>query len=275
VTARNAAGVVTTHWTGSLMKLTAASATPGLAASNSGSATVSSSFGGLSLADLGAGQARYTASNLDRFMLQLPDGVVQPSVTPDWTWSLAVSDASEATVGGNPTLAANTNQGPIAWNRGAAFHSGRLALAPGHGDARAGVRQAIELQRYSSVGWVTMTEDRGCVTVAPANLGVESPTGVFSSTSDCAAPVAAAVTTAGGRAWIRMPGTPGGAHGRLAMRLAGAAATGHSCSAAGAAQALTPLAMPWLLGGSSGSGPSALATWGRANQSWVLRRETW
>ena len=33
--------------------------------------------------------------------------------------------------------------------------------------------------------------------------------------------------------------------------------------------------MPWLLGGGSGTGPLALATWGRANRDAVLRRETW
>ena len=103
------------------------------------------------------------------------------------------------------SLSASANQNPVGWNLGAVFHSGRLALSPGHGDARSGVRQLVQLQRYTSTGWVTMTEDRGCVTVAPANLGVESPSGVFVSNGDCAAPATASVTTEGGRAWIVLP----------------------------------------------------------------------
>ena len=196
-------------------------------------------------------------------------------MTPGWTWNLAVNDASEAAVAGNPTLTASASQAGVPFDLGATFHSGRLALAAAHGDARAGVRSLVQLQRWTSAGWVKMTEDRGCITVQPQHLGVEVPSGIFASSSDCAATMTASVTTAGGRAWIALPATPGAAPGRLMLRLAGDAASGHSCSGVGTPAALVSLARPWLTGGTSGSGPSALATWGTPNRDVVLRRETW
>ena len=274
VTAKNAAGSTTTLWTGTLMKLSAAAQLPGLVVSAAGSATLSSSFGTIAITDLGGGSARLEASSLDRFVLDLPAGTPQASVTPAWTWNLAVNDASEAAVAGNPTLSANALQGSVPFDLGATFHSGRLALAAAHGDARAGVRSLVQLQRWTAAGWVTMTEDRGCITVLPQNLGIEAPSGIFSSSGDCVAPMSAAVTTAGGRAWISLPATPGAAPGRLLLRLAGDAASGHSCSGTSPA-ALVSLGRPWLLGGSGGAGPSALATWGAPNRDVVLRRETW
>ena len=121
----------------------------------------------------------------------------------------------------------------------------------------------------------SLTEDRGCVTVAPQNVGVEAPSGVFATLGSCAAPLPAAVTTRGGRAWLVLPATPGGAPGRLTLRLAGGGASGNSCSPAGASTTLVPLAVPWLLGGSSATGPQAWATWGAPQRDALLRRETW
>jgi hypothetical protein len=227
------------------------------------------------LTDLGGGQARLAASSLDRFVLDLPAGSVQSSVTPSWTWTLAVNDASEAGVAGNPSWTASASQPAVPFDQGAVFHTGRLTLSPSHGDARVGVRALLQLQRRTDAGWVTMTEDRGCVSVQPQHLGVESPSGVFSTSGDCAAPMTSSTTTAGGRAWLRLPATPGAAPGRLTLRLAGDAASGHSCSAAGASAALVSLGLPWLLGGPGGSGPAALATWGLPNRDLVLRRERW
>ncbi|MBL8359932.1 MAG: hypothetical protein JNN18_05530 [Rubrivivax sp.] len=274
VTAQNAAGGTTALWSGTLMKLSAPMGIASMSAIGAGSASVSSSFGAFTVAGLGAGQARYTASSLDRYMLTLPDGTAQASVTPTWTWGFTLSDASEAGVSGNPTLSASTTLAPVSWNQGGAFHSARLVISPAHGDARTGVRQALQLQRYTSAGWVTMTEDRGCVTISRANLEVSSGTGAFAA-GLCLAPlVSASVTTSGGRAWLTMPASPSGAQGRMLVRVAGAGATGLACSALGVTAGITPLAMPWLLGGVSAAGPSALATWGRANRDAVWRRES-
>jgi hypothetical protein len=276
VTALNAAGATTTRWTGSLMKLAAGSGlSEVLTASSTGGATFSASYGSVTVTDLGAGQARITASSTDRYLLDLASGSVQDTATPAFAWSLALSDASEAAVAGNPTLTAAANQGSVAFNSGGTFYSGRLTLSPGYGDVRSGVRLLAQLQRYTAAGWVTMTEDQGCVTIQNQNVAVESPTGVFATLGSCVAPMASSVTTRGGRAWLALPGTPAGAPGRLTLRLAGAAATGSSCTTAGAPAALVPLAQNWLLGGSSSTGPQALATWGKPQRDAVLRRETW
>jgi len=275
LTARNAAGATTAGWTGSLMKLTPAMVSEALAASGTGSATLSSAFGAVAVADLGSGQARVTASATDRFLLDLAGGAVQDSVTPSWTWTATVADTSEAAISGNPTLNSSASQGSIAFNSGAVFHSGRLGLSPGYGDVRAGVKLLAQLQRYTSAGWVTLTEDQGCVTINTNNVGVEAPVGVFTTAGSCAAPMQAAVTTRGGRAWISLPATPGGAPGRLTLRLAGGGATGNSCTPAGASAALVGMGLPWLMGGSSAAGPQAFATWGSPQRDAVLRRETW
>lgn len=275
VTAKNAAGGTTTLWTGALMKLAGAAQGPGLAVSAAGTASLSSSFGGIAVSDLGGGHARLAASSLDRLLLELPAGTVQPSVTPAWSWSLAVNDASEAAVAGNPVLSARAEQAAVPFDLGDVFHSGRLALSASHGDARAGLRSLLHLQRWTAAGWVTMTEDRGCISVMPRHLGVESPRGVFASSGDCVAPLTTNATTSGGRAWLTLPATPGAAPGRLTLRLAGDGASGHSCNSAGASAALVSLGLPWLLGGSGGNGPSALATWGLPNRDVVLRREIW
>lgn len=274
VTAQNAAGDTTALWSGALMKLSAPMGTASMSATGTGSASASSSFGAFTVIGLGAGQARYNASSLDRYMLTLPDGAAQASVSPSWTWGFTLSDASEAGVSGNPTLSASTTLAPVGWNQGGTFHSARLAVSPAHGDARSGVRQALQLQRYTSAGWVTMTEDRGCVTISRANLEVSLGTGAFAA-GHCLAPlVSPSVTTSGGRAWLTMPASPSGAQGRMLVRVAGAGATGLACSALGVTAGITPLAMPWLLGGVSAAGPSALATWGRANRDAVWRRES-
>jgi len=274
VTARNANGAITTFWSGALMKLAPGGGiVPDLQVSGAAGATLSSSFGPFAVSDLGNGLARLDASSTDRFLLDLPGGSVAPSVTPAWGWSLAVTDASEAAVVGNPTLSASAAQVAVPFDLGGVFHSARLVMAPAHGDARSGVRPLLHLQRWSPAGWVTMTEDRGCVTVQPQHLAVESPDGVFTTAGLCAAPVAAAVTTSGGRAWLTLPATPNGQHGRQMLRLAGAAASGSACTPA--ASAVVPLPLPWLLGGSAGIGPAALLTWGSPNRDTVLRRETW
>jgi hypothetical protein len=246
-----------------------------LTASNAGGATFSASYGTVTVTDLGAGQARVTASTTDRFLLDLPSGSVQDSTTPTFAWTMGVTDASEAAVAGNPTLSATANQGSVAFNSGGVFYSGRLSLSPGYGDVRSGLHLLAQLQRYTAAGWVTLTEDQGCVTIQNQNVAVETPTGVFATLGSCVAPMSGSVTTRGGRAWLAFPGTPAGAPGRLILRLAGPAATGSSCTTAGASAALVPLSQSWLLGGASAVGPQALATWGKPQRDALLRRETW
>ncbi|MFN7726614.1 MAG: beta strand repeat-containing protein [Rubrivivax sp.] len=277
LTAQNAQGATTTGWTGALMKLDAGTgATPTLAVANAGTTTLASSFGAVALTDLGNGQVRLQANATDRFLLALASGALQASLNPSFTWTLAVADASEAAVAGNPaSTAASLSQVGLGFDQGGAFHQGRLSLSSSHGDARRGVRALVQLQRYTADGWVTMTEDRGCVSIAPGNLGVAQPSGVFSTAGVCAAPLASTVTTRGGRAWLALPASPGGRTGRLQLRRAGQAATGQACVGVGNPQTVVPLGLPHLTGGDTGQGPAALATWGAAQRDTVLRRETW
>jgi parallel beta-helix repeat protein len=274
VTAVNAAGATTLLWADALMTLTGAHATPSLAVAGAGAASLSSSFGTMSISALGSGQALIEPNITDRFLLELASGTLQPTQTPTWTWALAVNDSSQAGVSGNPSITANISSSGPTFDQGGSFHAGRLTLAAAYGDARSGVRALVQLQRWTSAGWVTVTEDRGCATVQPQNLGVDQASGVFSTAGVCASPMAGAVTTRGGRAWISLPASPGGATGRLRLTLAGDAASGTACSGGGTVS-LQTLALPWLLSGTAGTGPQAMATWGSPRRDLVLRREIW
>ncbi len=274
VTARNAQGDTTRHWQGPLMKITATSGVvPAMTASGTAGAALGSTFGTLAVTGLGDGRARIDASTNDLFLLQAPGGSALDESTPGWQYSLSITDSAEAAEAGNPTFATTATQGPVGFSAGGRFVSGRVALTPGHGDARSGVRMLLQLQRYTPAGWVTMTEDRGCVTVAPQQLALSAPAGVFQTAGVCAAPVAGGVTTAGGRAWLAFAASPGGAPGRLLAQVAGASPTGTACSAGGLGTPAQPLGQPWLMPG--GSGPQALAIWGVPKREAVLRRETW
>jgi choice-of-anchor C domain-containing protein len=271
VTARNAAGVATTYWASDLMKLQPAHATPGMTVSASGAATLASNWGGFTVSDLGNGQASIMAAGSDSFTLQA--GAPQATVSPAFTWSVNVADTSEAAVAGNPVTAGSLSQGSLGFDAGGLFHSGRLTLGAGHGDARAGVRMLLQLQRYTSTGWTTLTEDRGCVTVAPANLGVGNPQGALVSAGVCAAPPTASVTTAGGRAWLKLAATPGGQRAALDLQLLLAGTAPAACSGPGQTQLGSSLQRPWLLPDAGLAGPGATATWGLPSRDLLYRRE--
>jgi choice-of-anchor C domain-containing protein len=274
VTALNATGDITRNWSGSLMKLTPSAVVQQLAATGSGSATLSSSWGSVSVSALGNGTARLESDLSDRFALVLPAQTQQSVRTPSWSYAAAVADTSESGVAGNPSPGGTVTDTSVHLPSGGSFVSGRLSLAAAQGDARSGVRALVQLQRWTDAGWVTMTEDQGCVTIAPENLAFADPSGVFATAGVCAAPVTGSVTTRGGRAWLALPGTPGGASGRLRLQLAGDGATGQAC-AAGSPTTPQPLPMSWLLGGPGAAGPSGLATWGLPRREPTLRREFW
>jgi hypothetical protein len=275
VTGRNAAGATTLLWTGSLMKLApGAGLVPALSVASAGTASLAASYAATTVQDLGSGQARLQAGALDRFVLDTPGSTPQVSTTPTWQWQLAITDSSEAGTAGNPQPGVTATQGSVLFDQGAVFHSGRLSLASAHGGVRSGVRMLMQLQRYTAAGWVTMTEDRGCVTVQRDQLEVGTPSGVFVG-NVCAAPLTANATTAGGRAWLALPATPAAAAGRLALRVAGTAASGDACSPTATVQPVVSLGLPWLTGGAAGVGPVATATWGRPQGDVVLRREVW
>jgi hypothetical protein len=233
----------------------------------------------MTLTDLGGGTARLAAQAPASFSLARDPAAPVASSTPVFGWAASIADASEAAVTGNGSITGTVAQAGIAFNQGAVFHTGRLALAPGHGDARTGVRLLVELQRYSAAGWVTMTEDRGCVAVSPTHITVSAPQGVFSTSGLCAAPAQAAVTLRGGRAWVSLPGTPGRAAGRLTAGLNLAAASGGAaCQAAGVLVPSVPMNLPHLMGAWGGvatltAEPRAMLTWGKPNRDVDLTRE--
>ncbi|MFN9504296.1 MAG: beta strand repeat-containing protein, partial [Rubrivivax sp.] len=116
VTARNAAGAATQLWTGTLMKLDASSGMNAtLNASGTGTATLNRTPGPLAVQGLGNGQARISASALDRFALDA--AAPQASVSPSWQWQLAFIDSSEAGTPGNPQPGASASQA-VLFNQG-------------------------------------------------------------------------------------------------------------------------------------------------------------
>ena len=120
------------------------------------------------MSDLGAGQARITASSTDRFSLDLASGSVQDSITPTFAWSLSVSDASEAAVSGNPTLTATANQGSAAFNSGGVFYSASLLPEPFQTLTHFNpVYYMINLVRYGFLGY---TEANIAISLAVLSL---------------------------------------------------------------------------------------------------------
>jgi hypothetical protein len=277
VTALNALGAITTAWTGSLMKLLPTYLTQTMSASGASGATVSQTVGAMTMNDQGNGKVQVSAQGSDKFALSRGTTPLAAN-SPVFAWNLAIADISEAALVGNGTVSGSGSQSPVGFDQGSVFYTGRLALAPGHGDARTGVRMLAELQRYTPNGWVTMTEDRGCVTVPRAAIAVDTPVGSFATAGVCDAPVQATVTTQGGRAWLSAPGTTGAMPGRLSHHLnLGAVASGQSCQAKGVPQPAQTLNLPYLQGAygtpSMDQDPSAMLTWGRPNHDIVLQRE--
>jgi len=279
VTALNAQGATTVNWAGSLQRLDPATHVAQAMSVSGVASALSQSHGAPSLTDLGGGRARIAVPASASFALARDSAAPVASATPAFGWAATIADTSEAAVTGNGSITGSVAQAGIAFDNGGLFHTGRLALMPGHGDARRGVRLLVELQRYSSAGWVTMTEDRGCVAVSPSNVTVAGPQGVFSTAGICAAPVQAAVTTRGGRAWMSLPATPGQAPGRLmtGLNLAGSS-SGPACTGAGVSASATPMNLPHLMGAWGGvatltAEPRAALTWGRPNRDMVLSRE--
>jgi hypothetical protein len=277
VTAQNAAGATTTAWTGSLMKLLPTYLTQTMAASGASGASVSQTVGAMTMNDQGNGTVRVTAQGSDKFALSRAS-TPTPANSPVFGWNLTIADVSEAGLVGNSTVSGAGSQSPISFDQGNVFYTGRLALSPGHGDARTGVRLLAELQKYSANGWVTMTEDRGCVSVVPAAIAVDTPVGGFATAGVCDAPILASATTRGGRAWLSAPGTTAAMPGRLTHHLnLAATAAGQSCLAKGVPQVAQTLNLPYLQGAwgsaSMDQNPAAMLSWGRPNHDVVLQRE--
>jgi hypothetical protein len=277
VTALNASGTTTTAWTGSLMKLVPSYLTQAMAVSGAGGATVSQTVGAMSINDQSNGTVRLSAQGGDKFALSRSASPTAAN-SPVFAWNMAIADVSEAALVGNGTVSGAGSQNPVGFDQGNVFYTGRLALAPGHGDARTGVRMLAELQKYTANGWVTMIEDRGCVSVAPAAIAVDTPVGSFGTSGVCDAPILASATTQGGRAWLSAPGTTAAMPGRLTHRLnLAATAVGQSCQAKGVPQAAQTLNLPYLQGAwgsaSMEQNPAAMLSWGRPNHDVVLQRE--
>jgi len=271
VTARNAAGGITSYWSGALMKLLPANLVPAMVVANAGTASLGSTWGTVTVSDLGGGQVQATASNTDSFKLSV--ATTQATVSPSFTWSLALTDASEAATAGNPTLTASVSQANVAFDGGSLFHSGRLNLTGGNGDARVGVKMLLQMQRLTSTGWATMTEDQGCISVPTSALTASQATGIFTTAGVCAAPPAGTATTAGGRAWLVLPAAPGGKTGSLQWQLMLDGASGTACQAAGQTRAAQSLQKAWLLPPGVTVGPAAKASWGLPSRDLMYRHE--
>jgi len=281
LTARNAAGVTTQNWTGSLMKLVAAThASAIFSIGNAGGSMLATALGPVTVTDIGAGMATLTRSSADSFVVNRATSTPLATVNPTLGITTNVNDTSEGGTAGNTATAASAVQSGISFNAGSAFHHGRIQLVSGHGDARVGVRVLVELQRFTSAGWARMSEDRGCISVPATAVAIGNGRGRFANAGICAAPLpAGSITTAGGRAWLRLPGSPGALPGAVTVRLnLGGAGTGNACTPASLPAAAGTMNLPHLRGAFGGAttldqDPRANATWGRANREMVMRSE--
>ncbi|MBC7716615.1 MAG: hypothetical protein H7143_06765, partial [Pseudorhodobacter sp.] len=204
------------------------------------------------------------------------------SFNPAITLSVALSDASEAGVSGNTAVTALTDLlmgsiSGIAFNQGSNFHYGRLKLQGAFGDVRRGVQANVELQKFSSRGWVRLSEDNTCTSLPVSAVAFGFGAGAFAA-DVCATPASAPVVMRMGRGTLALPKTAGNVQGATTVFLnLGAGLEGSACLA-GAPVSPLSAALPHLLGArgigtSQDQNPAARLTWGRQHRDYLTLRE--
>jgi MSHA biogenesis protein MshQ len=204
-----------------------------------------------------------------------------PSFTPTLSMTVNLADSTETATAGNSTINALAPLviTPIDFAAAAGnFHYGRAQLRSTLGDVRRELYVPLEIQRFNGLGWVALTEAGSCFVAAATAFAYSNATGLLTSgggAPNCASRVAAPVTTAGGRAAIRLD-KPGAVTSNepsamtMTLNLL-ATAAGTSCSGA-TPTAATTVNAPWLAN-PDGTNPSARVTWGRARSDLIGVRE--
>ncbi|HXF66699.1 MAG TPA: DUF6701 domain-containing protein [Burkholderiales bacterium] len=227
VRALNAAGAVTQNYKGALFKLTPAGITETYSNNAVGPALDTSLIGTPSLVSNGDGTGSYTAASGGSLAYQRsvtsPIPAVNNPFTANISLAVAASDGSESAVAGNGTIATATplvfNGGGsgIAFDAGAAFRYGRLALRNANGSQLVPLLVPIETQYWSGPpanAFVTNAAD-DCTTLAGTNVSMSGFQGNLGPLASCKTNMNAAITFAKGRGNLRLTAPGSGNHGSV------------------------------------------------------------
>lgn len=277
VTARNAAGAATTLYAGALWKLTVSDV---VQAYGPAGLDASAAANAPTLGTPANGSAVLSAPAASVFAFTRSSTTPQAPFAAAVTLAWSVSDDSEAGVAGNGTIATATPLvfDPIAFDAGNTFRYGVLKLASAHGSELNHLPVMVEAQVWNGSAFVGHAADQ-CTAVPAGALAMANWQRQLAACET--APLAAATTLSGGRGVLTLhrPGSGNAGSVDLALQL-GAAATGTTCTAVGAAASpATAANLPWLQG-KWGSGanyatnPSARASFGTNKSPLIYLRES-
>ncbi len=273
--ARNAAGATTANYRDALWKLAPATqswaalpASPALDLSGTTLPTITSSSNG-------SGVVAAQASDTLRFARPSGAPVAPFDAQIALTWS--VRDTSETSVTGNAAITGTSLVFPsMAFDAGPRFRYGVLRVVPAYGSELVDLPVLVEAQYWDGVRMATNSVDQ-CTAVPATSVALGN---YQRSLAACKTAVLAAPTLANGRGFVRLakPGSGNGGSVDLAVQL-GAAATGETCAAVGAAPSTAAAAsLPWLQGKWSGAAafdqnPVTRASFGQYRSPLIYQRE--
>lgn len=273
ITAKNAGGVVTVNYAGSLWKLAASGVTESYTVLTGTLDTGLIGTPGVSEAGSGSGTVTADANGLIAFTRSLP-------LTPfsaDVNLSLSVRDSAENGEPGNGVIETATPAQftDIAFDSGDEIRFGRLVVRNAHGSELLPLPVAIETQHWTAAGFVRNAADF-CTQLAASHVALEN----WQRNLDlCETGAALSGRFNAGRGNLRFsaPGQNNSGSVDLVVRLDGAG--GGSTCAGGATTPAVGAAQSWLRGRWSGGGydqnPAARASFGlhRGSRAQIYVRE--
>ncbi|MHB1083580.1 MAG: DUF6701 domain-containing protein [Thiobacillus sp.] len=273
ITAKNAAGGVTTNYSGALWKLAPAGATQTYAAVSGTLDTGLIGIPGVTGTGSGVGTLLANAADVVAFTRSTP-------VTPfmaDISLAMSILDNAENAIPGNGIIntALPAQFSSIAFDDGNEIRFGRLVLSNAHGSELLSLPVPIETQFWNGSGFTRNTAD-ACTQLAANNVALSTWRPPLNA---CETSVSLAGRFVAGQGNLRLS-APNPAHkGSVDLTvLLGATGAGSTC-VSGAVAAAVPASQSWLQGRWSGGmynqNPAARASFGlyRGSKSLIYIRE--
>jgi MSHA biogenesis protein MshQ len=231
VTAQNAAGGTTANYRESLWKITTAApsdVTQAYSNATGPALDVSQATNAPAVLPANNGTGTVTVSAADRIAHARPAAPLTP-FSADISLTITVRDDSEAD--GQIITPAPTPFASIAFDSGADFRYGRLAMTNANGSQLVPLPVPMETQHWNGTSFVTNTADN-CTTVAAGNVGLGNYSGLAAGDTT---PAIAGAFTAGRRTLtLSAPGGTKSGTVDVVINLNAAAGAFNSCVAFGA-----------------------------------------
>jgi MSHA biogenesis protein MshQ len=273
IAAKNAAGGVTTNYSGALWKLAPAGVTQIYAAVTG---TLDTGLIGLpSVSAAGSGVGSLTANSADVIAFVRSTPVAPFAAAIDL--SMRIRDSAENAVAGNGLIdtAAPALFSNIAFDAGNDIRFGRLVLSNAHGSELLGLPVPLETQYWTASGFTRNTAD-ACTQLAATHVLL---TNWQRDLNACETSVSLSGRFSSGRGNLRLSAPGAGNTGSVDLTLNLTAIAGGSTCVGGVATAATGASQTWLQGRWSGGAydqnPAGRASFGlyRGSKSLIYMRE--